>query len=596
MSLARSDQVFASDFHQADICHADGMSIVIASRYLTSTPLPERISTTDFFHDAAAAAEEAGLSFYFLGGSEITVQAAYSAARKQYPKVIWAGCRHGYFEREDEANICREIVSSGADVVWVGLGRPLQEAFCIRNKSRLRGVSWLKTCGGLFDFLAGNNKRAPDWVQGAGLEWAFRTLLEPRRLAWRYATTVPHSLVLLATSTRDVTQPGDVSSPAVSQLTSSKSDLQSNTTRDAEQSRRVVLGVSFLNNAGAQLSAYRLAKGLQERGWAVEMWFLYKLCDCDFNGVPTRVFYAGQSPRIWGYSRIVFAVLIALRRARPAAVISFLPLASAVLQSAARLLGVRRRVASLRSPPNTFSPTMQLADKLCGSFGVYTDIVAVSRQVAEQTRFYPHAYQQKVRVVYNGVARPSVSIEKSQARQMLGIPIDRNVALLVGRVSAQKNYQFVLKIAEHIEHSHIVCVGDGPDKAEIFDAAERLNVNDRVTFLGQLEHTDMPLAYAAADVFISPSLYEGQSNALLEAMAMGLAVVVSDVATQVETVFEGHSVCGLVLPLDDAKQWAREIDGLVTDASRRLALSEQSLRRAAHFSVRDQIDGFERTL
>jgi exopolysaccharide biosynthesis WecB/TagA/CpsF family protein len=83
----------------------------------------------------------------------------------------------------------------------------------MRNRARLRGVGIIKTSGGLFDFLSGRNRRAPDWMQAAGLEWAFRTYLEPRRLFARYFMTNPHALFLLATQTR---RPG---SPALSRPT-----------------------------------------------------------------------------------------------------------------------------------------------------------------------------------------------------------------------------------------------------------------------------------------------------------------------------------------------------------------------------------------
>ena len=77
----------------------------------------------------------------------------------------------------------------------------------MRNRDRLRGVGLIKTSGGLFDYLSGKNSRAPDWMQKAGLEWAYRTFLEPRRLAGRYFVTNPHALFLLLTRTKQAGQP-----------------------------------------------------------------------------------------------------------------------------------------------------------------------------------------------------------------------------------------------------------------------------------------------------------------------------------------------------------------------------------------------------
>jgi exopolysaccharide biosynthesis WecB/TagA/CpsF family protein len=112
-----------------------------------------------------------------------------------------AGRRHGFFEPEDEQAICDEINASGADVLWVGLGVPLEYEFCLRHRSHLK-PGWIVTCGGCFNFAIGAYKRAPGWMQRAGLEWLHRVWREPRRLFWRYAVTNPLAIFLLLTRTR----------------------------------------------------------------------------------------------------------------------------------------------------------------------------------------------------------------------------------------------------------------------------------------------------------------------------------------------------------------------------------------------------------
>lgn len=197
LSLAESDPVFRDAMQRADYIQADGQSLVIASRYLCAEPLPERIATTDFFHDCAKVAQDSGLSFYILGASQAQHDRALTEIRRLYPRLIIAGHRNGYFSADDVPAICADIVASGADVLWVGLGKPKEQLFCIDNLECLRGVGWIKSCGGLFDFLSGKHSRAPEWMQKYGLEWAYRLALEPRRLFWRYFVTNVHSLYLL---------------------------------------------------------------------------------------------------------------------------------------------------------------------------------------------------------------------------------------------------------------------------------------------------------------------------------------------------------------------------------------------------------------
>lgn len=204
VALYARDAGFRGLLDRADIVHADGMSVVFASRLFGRPGLPERIATTDFFHDAARAAGAAAdpPRFYLLGAKPAQVDAAVARARALYPGVPIVGWRDGYFSKAEEAEVCADIRASGADVLWLGLGRPKQEEFAVRNRHRLSGVAWIKTCGGLFDFLSGERTRAPDWMQTAGLEWFYRMSLEPRRLGWRYLTTNIAATWLLASRTR----------------------------------------------------------------------------------------------------------------------------------------------------------------------------------------------------------------------------------------------------------------------------------------------------------------------------------------------------------------------------------------------------------
>lgn len=204
-SIARAalDADFRRRHMAADLLHADGQPVVLASRLLTRSPIPERSATTDFFHDAAAAASERGLRFFLLGGTEAANEACARVLQHAYQGLQIAGRHHGYFSSDEEAAICAEINKSNADVVWVGLGVPLEQSFCLRNKLRLR-AGWLMTAGGCFNFFTGAYARAPRWMQNAGLEWLYRVWKEPRRLAWRYAVTNPVALFMLLTRTYSI--------------------------------------------------------------------------------------------------------------------------------------------------------------------------------------------------------------------------------------------------------------------------------------------------------------------------------------------------------------------------------------------------------
>ncbi|HXL99306.1 MAG TPA: WecB/TagA/CpsF family glycosyltransferase [Rhizomicrobium sp.] len=200
IALAASDSGFRRQFEAAALIHADGQPVVFASRAITRSPIPERSATTDFIHDAAAAARDSGLRFFLLGATEAVNADCAARLEQDYRGLQIAGRRNGYFSRDEEEAICEAINASGADVLWVGLGLPLEYDFCIRNKHRL-SPGWVVTAGGCFNFVTGGYRRAPAWMQRAGLEWLYRLAREPGRLFWRYAITNPRALFAILTRT-----------------------------------------------------------------------------------------------------------------------------------------------------------------------------------------------------------------------------------------------------------------------------------------------------------------------------------------------------------------------------------------------------------
>ena len=201
LSMCARDARVRKLFMDADVLHADGMPMVFASQWLCRKPLPERVATTDLFHDVAKLAEARGTTFYLLGATDATVERAVRRAKALYPRLRICGYRSGYFSSAEEAKIIADINAARPDILWVGMGAPREQAFAMRYRHHRHGVGIIKTAGGLFDFLSGNVRRAPVWMQSIGLEWAYRTFLEPRRLAGRYLMTNPHALFLLLTQT-----------------------------------------------------------------------------------------------------------------------------------------------------------------------------------------------------------------------------------------------------------------------------------------------------------------------------------------------------------------------------------------------------------
>lgn len=192
ISIANSDKAMANMLNQADILHADGQSVVLFSRYLSEHAIPHRSATTDMIHDIPQLSSTP-LRHFLLGGKQQTVDKCATILQDRYSNFTLAGTHHGYFSEPEEAQLVAQINASGAHVLWVGLGKPKEQLFALRQKHNLQ-VPVVITCGGCFNFVTGEYKRAPQLLQSLGLEWLHRAVTQPRKLLWRYITTNPHAI------------------------------------------------------------------------------------------------------------------------------------------------------------------------------------------------------------------------------------------------------------------------------------------------------------------------------------------------------------------------------------------------------------------
>ena len=181
---------------QCDIINADGMPLVWASKLL-GKPLPSRVAGVDLFQELVNICSKRGYKPFFFGAKELIVKDVVKTFTQKYPDLNIAGYRNGYFSEEEEPEIAEFIKDSGADMLFVGFSSPMKENF-LNKWMPIMQVPFCMGVGGSFDIVAGKTKRAPLWMQNAGLEWLYRIYQEPRRMWKRYAKTNPVFCWLLA--------------------------------------------------------------------------------------------------------------------------------------------------------------------------------------------------------------------------------------------------------------------------------------------------------------------------------------------------------------------------------------------------------------
>jgi N-acetylglucosaminyldiphosphoundecaprenol N-acetyl-beta-D-mannosaminyltransferase len=168
-----------------DIINADGQAVVWASRFLKN-PLPERVAGIDLMENLVVLAHKKEYKIFFLGAREEIVSNVVSIYSNKFSPNIIAGYRNGYFDKDQEKSIAKQVSDSGANILFVAISSPKKEIFLNENKSILKNVNFIMGVGGSFDVVSGLVKRAPQWMQKFGLEWLYRLIQEPKRMWRRY--------------------------------------------------------------------------------------------------------------------------------------------------------------------------------------------------------------------------------------------------------------------------------------------------------------------------------------------------------------------------------------------------------------------------
>lgn len=188
--LLEKDTKLKSAYERAGLVLADGWPVVLASRLL-GRPLPTRVTGSDLVPAVfeAAQAKAHPLSVYLLGAGPGVADRAALNIQKRWPLVSVLGTYSPPLGFEHDAKECQAIIErinqADPELLVVGLGAPKQELWIDKYHSEL-SVRWALCVGACIDFLAGEKRRAPVWMQKLCLEWLFRLGSEPKRLFRRY--------------------------------------------------------------------------------------------------------------------------------------------------------------------------------------------------------------------------------------------------------------------------------------------------------------------------------------------------------------------------------------------------------------------------
>lgn len=192
LNNACDNPAYREVLQSADRVFGDGTGVRWASRILHGVTLKDNVNGTDLVPLMFSRWADRGLRYFLLGNTPERIQIAAERAQAMFPGWTLAGCHTGYLGPNDHASVIRQINESGADLLLVGMGNPLQEQWIHDHLPELKVPLCLAT-GGLFDYWVGDLVRAPTWVRKLGYEWLHLLSRQPHK-AGRYLVGNPKFL------------------------------------------------------------------------------------------------------------------------------------------------------------------------------------------------------------------------------------------------------------------------------------------------------------------------------------------------------------------------------------------------------------------
>ena len=359
---------------------------------------------------------------------------------------------------------------------------------------------------------------------------------------------------------------------------------------------KVIFIIDSLRRHGAQRFLTHLARGLQQLGYEQGVVVLNRAGDVD---VAQALVASGCSIHIIGKIALLFGVgwwrlVEMLKRSKADIVMTILDFADTLGRPAARVARCKVIVTSIQAR-NLAKPswrrwldsrTIRWANR----------VIFNSREIVSYGCKYEGVTDDQVVVIPNGVGdlRSQGFTLRESFRNRLGLVPETRLLGAMGRLNPQKNYSLLLHVAARLlvdREWRLLFVGDGPQQAELVALGGRLRLSERLIWLGA--RADVQGWLAAMDIFVHTSDYEGMPNAVMEAMAMGLPVVASNVDGTRELLRDG--ITGYLVAAGDISGFTQRIDELLHDPEGAQTMGRQAREDIlARFSLERMITDHDR--
>lgn len=321
--------------------------------------------------------------------------------------------------------------------------------------------------------------------------------------------------------------------------------------------KRILEIIPTLDRCGAEKQLVLLARGLAREEFDVHVCVLTRsgplLADLEEAGIPVTLI-----GKRW---KVDPSALVRLRRLvqelRPDLIHTWIFAANAYGRAAGLWAGVRCLVAGERC----VDPWKTWMEFTIDRFLARRSARIVANSPGVRDFYVEHGLPaEKFEVIPNGILAPPCTTTRQEILAELGLPADARVAALVGRLWPQKRVKDAIWAAATIKvfrgDLHLLVIGDGPDREQLIRFRNQSDIQDKIHFLGQRE--DVPRILPHVDVLWSPSAYEGQSNAIMEAMSLGVPVIGTDIPGTRDLIVHGET--GFLVPTTDRAALATAVN------------------------------------
>jgi glycosyltransferase involved in cell wall biosynthesis len=345
---------------------------------------------------------------------------------------------------------------------------------------------------------------------------------------------------------------------------------------------------SWRGIGGAQMNAAMLVKEFENRGYVVELGFLFdREPEVVFDASVPFIIAKDSPKKIRDWFLFFSSIKFRLYSKNPKVIFGFHPFSNVIGALVSLFLPNCIFIGTQRNPSDSQSPSVSVLESITGRW-LYHSNICVTQVVADSFSSYSRKYKENIKVVHNG-APPLIDspFDKNVCRDKFSIKHGCFVLGCLGRLHDQKNVSFAIDVVAGCENTMLYIAGVGPLEEQLKEKVVALGIGERVVFLGSIHGQDITSFYKAIDVLLFPSLFEGFGRVLIEALSEGVLVLANDIPV----VREVAGVAAVLLPLDSNK-WISTVTSIQSNYSKFEGYSLKGVERSQLFSVDSMVDQY----